>query len=210
MNKLATKATFIDGLAEEVAELKGNGFGPLLKYDYAKEKYFVGEDEVPLGREFIAHCDQYARGWTKFVDKVPVDVRVFKIGNGKPPERHELDELQLADTENDLWVFQRFLPLEDLETGEIIVFVSKSVGGKIALGDLLSTFGANAHRGLPMVKLATGSFNTKSFGKKPRPVFVIMGYSGGDTKKTLMSLNEPGPPNYEPGDPGPTFESVDF
>ena len=89
---------YVEQLRDEVAELGGNGFGTLLKFDWETKQYMVGKDEISLGRKFIAHCDQYARGWVKFVDKVVVDVRVKKVGEGKPPERDELDEPMLADT----------------------------------------------------------------------------------------------------------------
>ena len=157
----------IDGFADEVAELKGGGMGMLMKFDYAKEKFFISDDEVPLGREFVAHCGSYARGWTKFIDKRPVDVKVLKVNEGQPPTRDKLDEPELADTENDPWVFQRYLPLEDPDSGEVIIFVSKSTGGKIALGDLLDTYQHNTP-GLPMIKLPAPRFNTKSFGPKPQ------------------------------------------
>jgi hypothetical protein len=145
MNKLAkVDNRQMEQLQDEVTELKGgNGIGTLLKFDGNKQKYFIGEDEVALTHEYIAHCDQYARGWTKFVNKVPVDMKILKVAEGKPPIRNELDERELADTDNDPWVFQRYLPLEDVETGEIVVFVSKSIGGKIALGELLDTYARN-------------------------------------------------------------------
>ena len=123
-----------------------------------------------------------------------------KVGEGKPPERDELDEPELADTDDDPWVFQRYLPLEDPETGEILVFVSKSVGGKIALSDLLGVFERNWDRGRPIVKLAIGSFKTTEFGMKPRPSFPIVGWTGGGQK--VVTHKEPGPPDSDPDDPG--------
>ena len=101
-----------------------------------------------------------------------------KVGEGKPPERDELDEPMLAGTPDDPWVFQRYLPLEDPETGEVLVFVSKSVGGKIALADLLGVFERNFDRGRPIVKLAIGSFKTREYGVKPRPSLPIVGWTG--------------------------------
>jgi hypothetical protein len=193
---------YVDQLREEVAELGGNGFGTLLKFDWDTKKFVVGKDEVAVGREFIAHCDQYARGWVKFVDKDPVDTRVKKVGEGKPPERDELDEPELADTDEDPWVFQRYLPLEDPETGEILVFVSKSVGGKIALSDLLGIFERNWDRGRPIVKLDVSSFKTKEFGMKQRPSFPVVGWTGGGQKVAAVAPNDPGPPDSDPDDPG--------
>ena len=192
----------INGLADEVAELKGGGMGTMMKFDYAKERFFVSDDEVPLGREFIAHCGSYARGWVKFADKKLVDTKVRKVSEGKPLERNELDDPKLAGTENDPWVFQRYLPLEDLDSGEIIVFVSKSTGGKIALGGLLDTYQHNTHRGLPIIKLCRGTFNTKSFGSKPRPDFKITGWTGNNKiTKTITSQTEPPEDLFDPEDP---------
>jgi hypothetical protein len=193
---------YVDQLREEVAELGGNDFGTLLKFDWDRKKFVVGKDEVALGREFIAHCDQYARGWVKFVDKAPVDVQVKKVGEGKPKERNELDEPELADTDEDPWVYQRYLPLEDPETGEILVFVSKSVGGKIALSDLLGIFERNWDRGRPIVKLDVSSFKTKEFGMKQRPSFPVVGWTGSGQKVAAVAPNDPGPPDSDPDDPG--------
>ena len=188
----------MEQLRDEVSELGGNGFGTLLKFDWDTKKYMVGEDEVAMGRG--SHCDQYARGWVKIPDKAVVDVRVKKVGEGKPPERDELDEPTLAGTPDDPWVFQRYLPLEDPETGEVQVFVSKSVGGKIALADLLGVFERNFDRGRPTVKLAIGSFKTRDYGVKPRPSLPIVGWTG-DGQNVVMQ-KEPGPPETDPDDPG--------
>jgi hypothetical protein len=94
-------------------------------------------------------------------------MRIFKITDGHPPERDELDELDRAGHDDDPWVFQRYLPLEDLATGDLVVFVSKSVGGKIALVDLLKRFAHNRDRGLPIVKLAVATFPTGSRNNNP-------------------------------------------
>jgi hypothetical protein len=160
----------------------------------------VGKDEVAMGRKFIAHCDQYARGRVKFVDKAVVAVEIKKVSEGKPKEREELDEPELAGTDEDPWVFQRYLPLEDPDTGEVLVFVSKSVGGKIALSDLLACFERNWDRGRPIVKLATGTFKTREYGVKPRPAFPVTGWTGGGQK--VVAPKEPGPPESDPDDPG--------
>jgi hypothetical protein len=207
MNKLVkVNDQYIEQLRDEVAELGGNGFGTLLKFDWETKKFVVGNDEVPLGREFIAHCDQYARGWVKFVDKAPADVKVKKVSEGKPPERDELDEPELADTEDDPWVFQRYLPLEDPETGEILVFVTKSIGGKIALGDLLRVFENNWDRERPIVRLAISNFKTRDYGVKQRPNFPITRWTGDGQK--AAARKEPGPPENDPGDPG--YEILDL
>jgi hypothetical protein len=202
MGKLVKVEELLDQLHDEVTELKGNNIGTLMKYDNKKEKYFIAEDEVPLGREYIAHCDQYARGWIKFVDKELVDQKVFKVSEGKPPEREDLDDLELAGAEDDPWVFQRYLPLEDPETGEIVIFVSKSIGGKIALGDLMEIYERTWDRGLPMVKLATSTFKSKKYGLTPRPSFPVIGRDHKVMKTVTSPDDDSGPPESDPSDPG--------
>jgi hypothetical protein len=185
-------------LEQEITELIGNSFGPLLKFDANTSNFSIGEHKVAIGREYVAHVDQYARGFTKFVNKRPVSVKVKKISEGLPEKREQLDDLDLADQDNDPWVFQRYLPLEDVETGEIAVFITKSVGGKIALGNLLLAYNMGRHRGLPIVKLGIGSFRSEDYGKKARPAFAIIRWVGDND----AGVQEGGPPETDPEDPG--------
>jgi hypothetical protein len=185
-------------LDEEITELVGTGFGPLLKFDANTCKFSSGDNEVAIGREYIAHVNQYARGWSKFADKKPVQIKIKKLTEGDPEERNELDDAHMAGRDDDPWVFQRYLPMEDVETGEAVVFVSKSVGGKIALGNLLQAYKGGRHRGLPIVKLGIGSFRTQDYGKKPRPDFAIIGWVGGNG----AGMQKGGPPESDPEDPG--------
>jgi len=190
LNDLATQ------LREEIAEMGGDDFATLMKFDANTATYTVDRDEVPLGREYVAHVPQYARGWTKFIDKQRVARKIFKLVDGIPPERNELDERDKAGRDDDPWVFQRYQPLEDLETGELVVFASKSVGGKIALSKLLQAYANNRHRGLPIVKLEISTFTTQNFGDRKRPDFKIVGWRS----DRGPDMEIPGPPDE--GDPG--------
>ena len=76
MNKLVKNQDLETALQEEIAS--GGGFGPLLKFDANTSKYTIDKSEVPLGRKFIAHIPQYARGWVLFWDKSTVDYKVHK------------------------------------------------------------------------------------------------------------------------------------
>ncbi len=177
MNKLIKHADFATALKEEADDLVGTSFGELLKFDANTSKFsIVGGDDVPLGSEFVAHCDQFARGWTKFVNKHPVEVRIKKVTDGKAAERNELDDLDHAGTEADPWVFQRYLPLVNCKTGAIVTFVGKSVGSKIGLGNLLVNYSGNTSRGLPIIRLAVGSFRSREYGRRARPDFVVIGW----------------------------------
>src|SRR5262249_10877654 len=160
-------------LREEIDELGGDELGPIMKFDANQSMYFIGTDEAPKGCKYIAHVRQYARGHTKFVDKRPIEKHIKKITEGKPPRRQELDEPEKAGKENDPWVYQHFLPLEDAETGNVVVFVGKTVGVRIALNKLFKEYARNIRRGLPIVKPATDHFPTKDYGKRARPDFPI-------------------------------------
>ena len=94
MNELVKKQDLETALQEEIAG--GGRSGPLLKFDANTSKYTIDKSEVPLGRKFIAHIPQYARGWVLFRSKSPVDYKVNKITEGKPPDRKELNS-SIAD-----------------------------------------------------------------------------------------------------------------
>ena len=189
MNELVKKQDLETALQEEIAS--GGGFGPLLKFDANTSKYTIDKNEVPVGRKFIVHISQYARGWVLFQDKRPVEYKIHKITEGKPPDREELDSA-IADSDDDGWVYQRYLPLEDYDTSELITFVSKSTGAKIAIENLIQAYMMGRHRGgLPIICLAISDFRTREFGRKPRPDFKLIGWT-----------SEEGPPPTADGDPG--------
>ena len=141
----------------------------------------------------MVHIQQYARGWVLFRDKRPVECKIHKITEGKPPDREELDSA-IADSDDDGWVYQRYLPLEDYDTSELMTFVSKSTGAKIAIENLIQAYMMGRHRGgLPIICLAISDFRTREFGRKPRPDFKLIGWT---------SDHEKGPPPTADGDPG--------
>ena len=198
MNELVKKQDLETALQEEIAS--GGGFGPLLKFDANTSKYTIDKNEVPVGRKFIVHIQQYARGWVLFRDKRPVECKIHKITEGKPPDREELDSA-IADSDDDGWVYQRYLPLEDYDTSELITFVSKSTGAKIALENLIQAYMMGRHRGgLPIICLAISDFRTREFGRKPRPDFKLIGWTSDNTKAPV--IDEEGPPPTADGDPG--------
>ena len=198
MKELVKKQDLETALQEEIAS--GGGFGPLLKFDANTSKYAIDKTEVPTGRRLIAHIPQYARGWVLFQDKRPVEYKVHKITEGKPPDRKELDSA-IADSDDDGWIYQRYLPLEDYDTSELITFVSKSTGAKIAIENLIQAYMMGRHRGgLPIISLAISDFRTREFGRKPRPDFKLIGWTSDNTKAPV--IDEEGPPPTADGDPG--------
>src|SRR5262245_32785739 len=91
----------------------------LLKF--VKGKYYTGDDEVPLGRQYIAHMNQLNHGWVKFVEGKVTEQRVGLVAEGfKSPEREELDDTDELKWEKDAsgkprdpWTCQYYLALED-------------------------------------------------------------------------------------------------
>ena len=72
-----------------------SGIGKLLKF--TKGAYQTGDNQVPLGTQFIAHVDQIARAWVKFTGAKLVDIKLFKVAEGlRLPSREELGDIDEA------------------------------------------------------------------------------------------------------------------
>jgi hypothetical protein len=188
------------------------GHEKLLKF--VKGKYKVGDDEVPLGTQYIAHANQLTYCWIKFRDKKVVERRMGKaVEKWIPPERDELDDKDPATWEKGLdgkpkdpWLFQHLLPLEHLESGDLVIFTTGSVGGKIATEELVHQYARRlkrkSSRALPIVKLASKDMPTKLYGDVPRPHFEIDGWedapdapigavnSGGPNSPVASEMND--------------------
>src|SRR5258708_3112653 len=103
---------WLDAAAEAASDL-----GKILKF--SKGKYFIGEEVVPPGTEYITHVDQVARGWSKFADKKISDRRIGKLADRYVvPKREELGDLDKSKWEKasngdprDPWALQWYLPL---------------------------------------------------------------------------------------------------
>jgi hypothetical protein len=179
-NELTVLDDKLKALAAAARE-EGGGIlgGKLLKF--AKGKYFVGDDEIKIGREFVAYPQKWVRGWTKFWDGKLAEQRVGPVADGFiTPKRDELGDTDEALWEKDgagnpkdPWQKQSYLPLEDCETGEIFVFVSGSHGGRGAIRDLVTTAVKNISNGDPRIALGVASYKHKTFGRVEAPHFPI-------------------------------------
>ena len=148
-SKEMTDRQIAKALAKFAEDDGGGPGGPLLKFK--KDEHFIlGADKVPEGTEFIAHPQEVRKGWSKFENKKLVDEKT-----GKPvlgfvvPEREELGDLDPkkwpkndAGQPADPWVKQSFLPLENVTTGQLVVFVTSSHGGSQCDCDLMRSGGA--------------------------------------------------------------------
>jgi hypothetical protein len=166
----------------------------LLKF--VKGKYYTGDDEVPLGRQYVAHMNQLNHGWVKFVDGKVTEQRVGLVAEGfKPPDRAMLDDTDQSQWEKDgagkprdPWSCQYYLALEDAETGELVTFVTSTAGGNGAIGRLCGQFSRNAKNGLPIVRLGSSSYKHKSYGRVEVPDFPVIGWTGVATTAQAATL----------------------
>ena len=181
-------------LAKFAEEDGGGPGGPLLKFK--KDEHFIlGADTVPEGTEFIAFPQEVRKGWSKFHNKQLVEEKTGKpVAGFVVPERDELGDLDKAKwPKNDAgqpadpWVMQCFLPLENISTGQIVVFVSSSHGGRSAIATLCGTAARNLHRGNPRIRLRVGSYKHQKFGRVQVPEFTVIGW---DTPPPAAEFND--------------------
>ena len=142
----------------------------LLRFNAQTLKYLIGEDEVPLGHEYVAYPFDAMRGFILFKDGEKPEQRIGLIR-----DRFNLQREGLPADED--WKPQVVLPLEDLESGAVVAFVSNSTGGKIGVETLIQNVGraVKAGRGTatPVIKLAISTFKS-GYGMKDRPEFVVV------------------------------------
>jgi hypothetical protein len=152
---------------------------------FKEGNYFIGEDQIELGHEYIADPFGWTRAWVKWEDGLITETRAQLVADDRPmPKREELGDTDEASWEKDErtgeardpWQQQNILPLEDVETGEYLIFVTASVGGRIGVEKLCNFVGRQYKQkrqsGLPVVKLGVKDMPTKYGGTKPRPDFL--------------------------------------
>jgi hypothetical protein len=182
-------------IATAAQEEGANELGRLLKF--SKGHYLVGTEEIPLGREYIAHVEHWVRGWIKFKHGELVERKVGRVADGfVVPQRDELDDTDESLWEKgpggqptDPWTAQSYLPLEDIESGEILTFVSGSVGGRGAASRLAAQAARHmVTMGLPRVTLGIESYKHKQFGRIDKPDFSIVGWTNPKPKPAVVQL----------------------
>jgi hypothetical protein len=156
-------------IAAAAQEEGANELGRLLKF--SNGHYVVGTEEIPLGKEFVAHVEHWIRGWLKFKGGALIERKVGRVADGfVVPQRDELGDTDEslwdkdpAGKPTDPWTMQSYLPLEDVESGEIWTFVSGSVGGRQAVSRLAARAARHlATQGLPRVDSQSKATNTNS------------------------------------------------
>jgi hypothetical protein len=129
---------------------------------------------------FQCRFDRGARGRASLIEH-----RVGRVADRfVVPAREDLDETDQTEWATgpkgpeDPWTQQSYLPLENVETGDIVTFVSGSVGGRSAVSKLCARAAKHlAAIGQPRIKLAVESYRHKTFGRIDKPDFQIVGWS---------------------------------
>src|SRR5262245_56269589 len=186
-NEVTTKQTEIDNFRAfaSAARVKQNFEGTILKY--IKGNWSAGKDGADMnGAQLTALVEQLAIGWTKWIDRRPIDYRVGFVSDGfTPPRRQDLD---MQDENNwardyegrprDPWQFGMHLPLLN-EEGEQYIFSTSSQGGRNALANLADAYAdkrmsSNGKNLCPLVELGTESYDHRSYGTVNTPTFDIL------------------------------------
>jgi hypothetical protein len=204
--------TTFNAEVENVGEAarKDASFDPSLVF--RKGEYFIDEEQVPVGSEYLAHPEAGVKVWRKYDGERLVEHLVYNVAKGeKPPEREDLDDW--PQNENwptddsgeayDPWALVYLLPFEKVEMGEMIIFSTRSMGGRRSVADLARAWTQRCKRvtncGLPIIKLAVTTFySKKAKGDVKRSLFTIVGWD--DRNPPTSGGAEVLPPNKSGGD----------
>jgi hypothetical protein len=186
----STAVALAGGVSAYLAE-HGVGLGGT-PIKFSKEGKFVrtSDDEpLPEDARYVCVYDQTQAGMIRFFGKGEQPERhMGPIFQGfMPPKREELGDLDqsqwdvgLSGQPVDPWQHQMLLPLQDIETGELMIFNTSSVTGRRAVGALLTLCERMRVREpdqYPVVKLRIGGFNHRDerVGWVKTPAFDVVG-----------------------------------
>jgi hypothetical protein len=181
-------------IAAAAQEENANEVGKLLKF--SKGHFLAGTEEIPAGTKFVAHAELWVRGWVKFKGGQLVDRRVGRVADGfVVPEREALGDNDSSTWETDThgdpqdpWSAQSYLPMET-EDGEILTFVSGSVGGRQAVSRLCARAARQmATKGLPIISLGIESYKHPNYGRIDKPDFQIIAWTNPTPKPEVVQL----------------------
>jgi hypothetical protein len=164
--------------------------GQLVKF--SKEGKFVvseTEQEISPDEDFVALCDETLMGWIKFSDDdaPPTRYQGLLYQGFVMPERKSLGDLDqsewpqgLSGQPEDPWRHQVCLVLQEPRTQALYTFVTSSLTGRRACGNLLRHFDRLRRSdpdSYPIVRLKPSGFNHRDerVGWVHTPSFVVVG-----------------------------------
>ena len=159
---------------------------------FTKEgKFITTDDEETIGDEvdFITLVDQTLIGWMKFNGEGQPPDRVMGLlydGFAMPPRESLGDndvaawELGLNGKPQDPWQHHVYLVLQRADTSEMFTFVTSSITGRRAIGNLLRHYNRTQKTNpdaYPLVRLKVGGFQHRDerVGWVKVPVLAIVG-----------------------------------
>jgi hypothetical protein len=173
---------------------------------FKKGKWFRGQEEFdPADLHFLANYREAYTGWTRWVDKKPVEHRLIRcVDYQRKATRETLGHLDKNAWEandrgvpQDPWQPSDRMILRTMDSAQdLLTFVSSSVGGRNAIAKLLGKVAQNvqAYEGnkLPVVVLETGTYSHDDFGTVAYPIFKIVdwGYWDGEQKGNGTPVDE--------------------
>jgi len=170
--------------------LTTNVVGERLKFD--KSRWVKGQSETPMpeNARLLICMPELQIGWVKFVDGKPEGHRLGYVRAGfKMPDRNELgddDESTWETGSNgqpkDPWTQTYIVLMRDMDTGELLTFLTNSNGGREAMLKLCQAYalGGYEEAGLcPVVALSSTSYQhpNPTFGKIWKPKFQITSWA---------------------------------
>jgi hypothetical protein len=164
----------------EVANEGGGQFGKILKYN--KGEWTHAAKVVALGTEFLVLMPEALRGDVKFQDGKPVEQRLGLIRDrAKFAKRADLGDTDQALWETDKngkpidpWSPQTYVPMIQVETGELYCFIFRSFGGKQTFRDLCRAYSPyRTSNMLPVISIQTDRYKHEDFGWIDIPILRI-------------------------------------
>jgi hypothetical protein len=143
-------------------------------------------DQAPEGPAFVV--TRVVTAWVHWHKSKPVEHKITHTGQLHPYREDfgELDkaawEIGIGDVPSDPWKDTRYVQMVDLRSGKTYTFVTDTIGGRQAVGELkdaCTTVRQVQPHAVPVVQLATSSMPTRFGGPRPRPDFKIIDWRGG-------------------------------
>lgn len=177
-------------LAGAARDLNSNDMvGLPLKFN--KGVWLIQEDKdnkIKIGEEdrFCVDMLSYREGWIRWANKKPTHKLMGRRVDGFiSPTRDRLPEYNKeewpvgAKGPEDPWQEQQELVLRNITNNELFTWTSASYGGRLAIGDLLDEYVAEArqHPGeMPVVELSSYNRPTADYGNIPTPQLTIVSW----------------------------------
>jgi hypothetical protein len=179
----------VQGFIEDIAPAMTEG--RTFKFDGKRGAYVTNDDETVIGDDidFIAICDEVLAGRIRFngEGQPPTKIMGLPYHGFQMPKREDLGdtdpskwELGLVGKPQDPWLQQVCLPLQRCDNFELFVFVTTSITGRRAVGNLLRTY-ERSQRTYPddylLIRCKIGGFKHKDtrVGMVKVPVLAVVG-----------------------------------